>query len=114
MTCKEGFGAMGPALERTAPIRQEVGVVLDAPPNVPGSFFGVQAPNEMQGHVDPGRYSGRGDHVPGVDEPIVGADVHVSAERGEQAELVPVGRGRPPVQKAGVDQDERPRCTRSS
>src|SRR5437762_1664436 len=93
---------------RCRPARSDgrFGVVLDATTDLPGSLHGVEPRDKVERHVDPRGDAGGGDHLPGVDEPVVGPNLDVLTEAAERLQLVPVGRRRPAVEESRIGEDE--------
>ena len=67
----------------------------------------VQARDQVQRHVDPGRDAGGGDHVAVVDEAVVRPHLDLAAERRQQLERPPVRRRRLAVEQPGRREHER-------
>jgi hypothetical protein len=101
-------------LSPVRPIRQQIGrtrvrawsdgwlgVVVDAPPDLPGAFDAGQSRDQVQCHVDPGADAGGGDEVAVIDPAVVRTDLNGRFERAQLVHRTPVRGRRPPAEQPG-------------
>src|SRR2546428_9497641 len=76
-------------------------VILDVPPHLAGTLRRVESCDEMERHVDPGRYACGRDHLAAVDEAVIATRLDRRLQFAEQVELAPIRRCGSITQQAG-------------